>query len=390
MTLHRPVYCDYQATTPLDPGAYDAMRPFLEDRFGNPHSVQHAYGRDAETAVESARAEIAALLGADPREIIFTSGATESNNLAIKGAARFTGNRRRHIVTVATEHKCVLESAYALEREGFTVTVLPVQPSGLLDLETLSAALTDDTVLVSVMGVNNEIGVIQPLAEIGGLCRARGVLFHTDCAQAAGKIPLDVDAMAIDLMSLSSHKMYGPKGIGALYVRRRPRVRLEPLMSGGGQERGLRSGTLPAFLCVGFGAACTIASGVMDDERDRLAGFAERLKSLVLAVPGAHLNGDPVRRWPGNLNVAFPGIDAEALLVALADDIAASTGSACTSASVEPSYVLGALGLDTVSAAGSIRLGLGRQTTREEVDFVGARIAAMARELRATVEVSAA
>lgn len=390
MSDGRPIYLDHQATTPLDPRAYDAMRPFLEERFGNPHSTQHAYGHEAEIAVEAARAQIAHVIGADPREIVFTSGATESNNLAIKGAARFVGNRRRHVVTVATEHKCVLESAHALEREGFTVSVLPVQPSGLLDLAVLDAAITDDTVLVSVMGVNNEIGVIQPLAEIGARCRARGVLFHTDCAQAAGKIPLDVEAMAIDLLSLSSHKMYGPKGIGALYVRRRPRVRLDPLLSGGGQERGLRSGTLPAFLCVGFGAACAVAEEVMDDERDRLAALAARLLEHIRKIPGTYLNGDPERRWPGNLNIAFTGIDAEALLETLAADLAASTGSACSSAAVEPSYVLRALGLDDGRAAGSIRLGLGRWTSADEIDAVATRLAAAVQNLRAGAQVSAA
>ncbi len=390
MNERRPIYLDHQATTPLDPRAYDAMRPYLEERFGNPHSVHHAYGREAEGAVEAARAQVAHLIAADPREIVFTSGATESNNLAIKGAARFIGNKRRHIVTVATEHKCVLESAHALVRDGFTVTILPVLSSGLVDLAALDAAITDDTALVSVMGVNNEIGVIQPLAEIGARCRARGVLFHTDCAQAAGKIALDVEAMDIDLMSLSSHKLYGPKGIGALYVRRRPRVRLDPLFSGGGQERGLRSGTLPAFLCVGFGAACAIAETDVDDERNRLAALAERLIRHLLSLPGVSLNGDPDRRWPGNLNVAFSGIDAEALLDSVADDLAASTGSACSSAAVEPSYVLRALGLADADAAGSIRFGLGRWTTAEEIDAAGARLVAAVRDLRGRDQVSAA
>lgn len=390
MSAARPIYLDYQATTPLDPRARDAMRPFLEESFGNPHSSHHSYGQEAADAVEAARREIATLIGADPREIVFTSGATEANNLAIKGAARFVGNKRRHVVTVATEHKCVLESVMALEREGFSTTVLPVLSSGLVDLAVLDAAIGSDTVLVSVMGVNNEIGVIQPLAEIGQLCRAKGVLFHSDCAQAVGKIPLDVEEMAIDLMSISAHKMYGPKGIGALFVRRRPRVRLEPLFSGGGQERGIRSGTLPAFLCVGFGAAAEAARQDMVAERHRLADLATRLKDRLLAVPGSHLNGHPEQRWPGNINISFDGVDIEMLLLALRDDVAAATGSACTSAAVEPSYVLKALGLDDAGASSAIRLGLGRQTTADEVDAAGAVIANAVGALRAGAQVSAA
>ena len=390
MSKQRPIYLDYQATTPLDPRALAAMRPFLEDQFGNPHSDHHQYGRDAAAAVESARAEIASLIGADPREIVFTSGATESNNLAIKGAARFVGNRRRHIVTVATEHKCVLESVTALEAEGFSNTILPVRPNGLIDLDTLDSAINDETVLVSVMGVNNEIGVIQALGDIGQLCRARGALFHTDCAQAAGKIPLDVDEMAIDLMSISAHKMYGPKGIGALYVRRRPRVRLDPLFSGGGQERGVRSGTLPAFLCVGFGAAATAAQQNMSAERERLLDMHQRLKGKLLTIPGARFNGDADQRWPGNLNVAFSGVDAQTLLETLVDEIAAATGSACTSAAVEPSYVLQAIGLDDRTAAGAIRLGLGRQTTVGEIDAAADQIADAIEASRVVAQTSAA
>jgi cysteine desulfurase len=389
MTRQRAIYLDYQATTPLDPRALAAMRPFLEDRFGNPHSDHHGYGHDAATAVESSREEIASLIAADPREVIFTSGATESNNLAIKGAARFVENRRRHMVTVATEHKCVLESVKSLETEGFSNTILPVRPNGLIDLDVLDAAISDDTALVSVMGVNNEIGVIQPLHDIGQLCRAREVLFHTDCAQAVGKISLNVEEMAIDLMSISAHKMYGPKGIGALYVRRRPRVRLEPLFSGGGQERGIRSGTLPAFLCVGFGAAATAAQQDMPAERLRLDGMQGRLRARLLAIPGTILNGDADQRWPGNLNVAFPGIEAQELLDALADDIAAATGSACTSAAVEPSYVLQAIGLDDATAASAIRLGLGRQTTLEEIDSAASRIAGAVDALRVVARTSA-
>jgi cysteine desulfurase len=389
MTRQHAIYLDYQATTPLDPRALAAMRPFLEDRFGNPHSDHHGYGHDAATAVECSREKIASLIAADPREVIFTSGATESNNLAIKGAARFVENRRRHMVTVVTEHKCVLESVKSLETEGFSNTILPVFSNGLIDLDALGAAISDDTALVSVMGVNNEIGVVQRLHDIGQLCRARGVLFHTDCAQAAGKISLNVEEMAIDLMSISAHKMYGPKGIGALYVRRRPRVRLEPLFSGGGQERGFRSGTLPAFLCVGFGAAAAAAQQDMPAERARLDGMHGRLRAGLLAIPGTILNGDADQRWPGNLNVAFPGIDAQELLDALADDIAAATGSACTSAAVEPSYVLQAIGLDDATAASAIRLGLGRQTTLEEIDAAASRIAGAVDALRVVARTSA-
>ena len=389
MTEQRAIYLDYQATTPLDPRALAVMRPFLEDRFGNAHSDHHGYGHDAATAVESSREKIASLIAADPREVIFTSGATESNNLAIKGAARFVENRRRHMVTVATEHKCVLEAVKSLEAEGFSNTILPVRPNGLIDLDALDAAISDDTVLVSVIGVNNEIGVIQPLHDIGQLCRARGVLFHTDCAQAVGKISLNVEEMAIDLMSISAHKMYGPKGIGALYVRRRPRVRLEPLFSGGGQERGIRSGTLPTFLCVGIGAAAAVAEQDMLAERERLDGMHGRLRARLLAIPGAILNGDANQRWPGNLNVACPGIDAQDLLNLLADDIAAATGSACSSAAVEPSYVLQAIGLDNITAASAIRLGLGRQTKLEEVDVAALRIAGAVNALRVVSRTSA-
>jgi cysteine desulfurase len=388
MTRQRAIYLDYQATTPLDPRALAAMRPFLEGCFGNPHSDHHGYGHDVATAVESSRKEIASLIAADPREVIFTSGATESNNLAIKGAARFVENQRRHMVTVATEHKCVLESVKSLETEGFSNTILPVCSNGLIDLDALDAAISDDTALVSVMGVNNEIGVIQRLHDIGQLCRARGVLFHSDCAQAAGKISLNVEEMAIDLMSISAHKMYGPKGIGALYVRRRPRVRLEPLFSGGGQERGIRSGTLPAFLCVGFGAAAAAAQQDMPAERVRLDGMYGRLRARLLAIPGTILNGDADQRWPGNLNIAFPGINAQELLDALADDIAAATGSACTSAAVEPSYVLQAIGLDDATAASAIRLGLGRQTTLEEIDAAASRIAGAVDALRVVAPTS--
>jgi len=372
--MSQPIYLDYQATTPLDPRALEAMEPYLRDCFGNPHSAQHRFGQVASDAVEHARTQVAALIGAQAREVVFTSGATEANNLAIKGAARFVGNQRRQVVTVATEHKCVLESVKALEAEGFSTTILPVDASGLIDIDQLKNALTPDTCLVSVMGVNNEIGTIQPLAEIGRLCRANGTLFHTDCAQAAGKVRLDVEAMSIDLMSLSSHKMYGPKGVGALYVRRKPRVRLEPLFSGGGQERGIRSGTVPAFLAVGFGVACAIAAVEMEEEARRIKQLSSTLRDHLLTVPGAFINGTEDERWPGNLNVCFPDIDAEALLSALEAKVAASTGSACTSASVEPSYVLSAIGLSTAMARSSIRFGIGRQTTSAEIAAAGSAI----------------
>ncbi|MFZ1414886.1 MAG: IscS subfamily cysteine desulfurase [Defluviicoccus sp.] len=377
-----PVYLDYQATTPTDARVVEAMLPFFTDVFGNPHSQAHAFGRAARVAVEKARAEIAALIGASAREIIFTSGATEANNLAIKGAARFHRGERDHIVTCATEHKCVLESCASLAADGFTVTVLPVQADGVIDLERLDGAIGPRTVLVSVMAANNEIGVVPPLAAIGRLCRARGVLFHTDAAQALGKIPLDVEAMGIDLMSLSAHKIYGPKGIGALYVRRRPRVRLDPLLSGGGQERGLRSGTLATPLCVGFGAACRIARDEMAADAQRIGTLRDHLwRRLSCALPGVHLNGAATARLPGNLNISFPAIgDAEALVAAL-PDIAISTGSACTSAAVEPSYVLRALGIGETAARTSVRIGLGRFTTRAEVDYACERIVAAVQRL---------
>jgi cysteine desulfurase len=380
----RPIYLDYQATTPTDPRVVEAMLPYFSERFGNPHSIHHRLGEEAEAAVETARGQIAALIGAEPREIIFTSGATESNNLAIKGAARFHKARRPHLVTLVTEHKCVLESCRRMESEGVEVTYLPVKGNGVVDLERLRAAVTERTALVSVMAVNNEIGVIQPLAEIGPLCREKGAYFHCDAAQAAGKIPLDVEAMSIDLMSISGHKLYGPKGIGVLYVRRRPRVRLEPLIDGGGQERGLRSGTLPAPLCVGLGVACAIAAEEMAEEGARLATLRRNLlDGLHARLDGLHVNGDPVMHIPGNLNVSFDGVEAETLMAAL-PELALATGSACTSASVEPSYVLRALGLPDARAASSLRIGLGRFTTEEEVDIAVERIAAAVTKLRSS------
>jgi cysteine desulfurase len=377
-----PIYLDNQSTTRVDPRVLEAMLPYFAEDFGNPHSTSHAYGRIAAEAIERARGEIAALIHADPREIVFTSGATESNNLAIKGAAHFAraypqgGKVRDHIVALQTEHKCVLESCKELEGEGFRVTYLPVESNGLVSLTELEAAISERTLLVSVMAAHNEIGVIQPLAEIGALCRSHGVLFHSDAAQAFGKIPLDVDAMKLDLLSISGHKIYAPKGIGALYVRRRPRVRLLPLIDGGGQERGLRSGTLPTPLCVGLGRASVIAGEEMAEEAERLRRLRDGLlRNLERRVPGIRLNGDAGRRLAGSLNLTLPGIPAQTLIEAC-PSIAISTGSACTSASVEPSYVLRALGLSDELANASIRIGLGRFTTAAEVEFAADALAA--------------
>ena len=379
-----PVYLDYQATTPTDPRVVQAMLPYFSEKFGNPHSREHFFGWEAEDAVEKARGEIAGLIGATAREVIFTSGATESNNMALKGVARFYKARKDHIVTCVTEHKCVLETARHLEHEGFRVTCLAVGATGLIDLDRLRDAITENTVMVSVMAVNNEIGVIQPIGEIGAICRERGAFFHTDAAQAVGKIPLDVEAMHIDLMSISGHKIYGPMGIGALYVRRRPRVRLVALMDGGGQERGLRSGTLPTPLCVGLGEACAIAGREMGDEAERVAALRDRFyKGITGRLSGVHLNGDEERRIPGNLNLSFADVDSEGLVAGI-KDLAVSSGSACTSASVEPSYVLRAIGLDDGLARCAIRVGFGRFTTEDDVDFAVGRIAGEVERLRRT------
>ena len=377
-----PIYLDYQATTPTDPRVVEAMLPYMSELFGNPHSVHHRYGWDAGAAVEQARSEVAALIGAEPREIVFTSGASESNNLAIKGAARFHKESRPRLVTLVTEHKCVLESCRRMEREGVEVTFLPVRADGLVDLKQLEDAVDERTALVSIMAVNNEIGVIQPIEEIGAICRAAGAYYHCDAAQAAGKIPLDVQAMGIDLLSISGHKLYGPKGIGALYVRRRPRVRIEPLFDGGGQERGLRSGTLPTPLCVGLGAACAIAAQEMAEEGKRLGALRNRLlDGLQSRLSGVSVNGDLERRIPGNLNLSFSGLDGEALMEAM-PGLALSSGSACTSASVEPSYVLRAVGLSDELAAASLRIGLGRFTTEAEIDSAIEEIALQVGRLR--------
>jgi len=365
----KAIYLDSQATTPMDPRVLDAMLPFLSGQFGNPHSKTHEYGWEAESASEAAREQVASLVGADSKEIVFTSGATESNNMAIKGIAHFYGEKKRHIITTQTEHKCVLDSCRVLQQEGFEVDYLPVKQDGLVDLELLRSLIRPDTALVSVMYVNNEIGVIQPVREIGQLCRENKVFFHCDAAQAVGKIPLDVNELKIDLMSISGHKLYGPKGIGALYVRRRPRVRIEPIFSGGGQERGMRSGTLPHSLVVGFGAACDIAGRELEADTAHIARLSARLEQgLVSRIPHVVINGSTESRYKGNLNISFAYVEGESLLMAL-KDMAVSSGSACTSASLEPSYVLRALGVDEEMAHTSIRFGIGRFTTEAEVDY---------------------
>jgi cysteine desulfurase len=365
----RPIYLDAQATTPLDPRVLDKMMPYMTNYYGNPHSRTHYYGWETEKAVEIAREQVANLIGADPKEIIFTSGATESNNIAVKGVGRFYGSKKKHLITTQTEHKCVLDSCRALEGEGFRVTYLPVKTNGIVDLELLQKEITDETSLVSIMAVNNEIGVKQPIKEIGQICKSRKVFFHTDAAQAVGKIQLNVNDMNIDLMSISGHKLYGPKGIGAIYVRRRPRVRIEPLQSGGGQERGLRSGTLPPPLVVGLGAACDIAFKEMPYDHKWMEFLSNRLMDKIFAeLPNVIRNGDPNMTYPGCINLSFAFVEGESLLMAL-KDIALSSGSACTSASLEPSYVLRAIGTDEDLAHSSIRFGIGRFTTIEEVDY---------------------
>lgn len=367
--LKTPIYLDYQATTPCDPRVVEKMLPWFTEKFGNASSRSHQYGWEAEAACEQAREQVAALIGADAKEIVFTSGATESNNIAIKGVAAFYKDTKNHIITVQTEHKCVLESCRALEQEGFEITYLPVQKNGLIDLEVLKAAIRPATVLVSVMAVNNEIGVIQPLAEIGAICREAGVFFHTDAAQAFGKIPLDVEAMQIDLLSISGHKIYAPKGIGALYVRRRPRVRIKSPVSGGGQERGFRSGTLPVPLIVGLGEAARIAGEEMAIEHERLTHLKNKFLAAVMdGIPDVFLNGDREQRIPGNLNLSFAYIEGESMIMAI-KNLAVSSGSACTSASLEPSYVLRAIGVGEDLAHTSIRFGLGRFTTEQEIDY---------------------
>lgn len=370
MSLKLPIYLDYSATTPVDPRVTEKMIPYLTEIFGNPASRSHSFGWTAEAAVEEARREVAALINADPREIVWTSGATESDNLAIKGAANFYAESKgKHLITVKTEHKAVLDTMRYLERQGFSVTYLDVQENGLIDLETLKAAITPQTSLISVMFVNNEIGVIQPIAEIGEICREKGIIFHVDAAQAAGKLPINLNELKIDLMSLSAHKVYGPKGIGALYVRRKPRVRLEAQMHGGGHERGMRSGTLPVHQIVGMGEAFKIARLEMSEEIQRVTALRNRLLNGITAdMEEVYVNGDLQNRVAGNLNISFNFVEGESMLMAL-KEIAVSSGSACTSASLEPSYVLRALGRNDELAHSSIRFTLGRFTTEEEVDF---------------------
>jgi len=365
---HFPIYMDYSATTPIDPRVADKMIPYLREQFGNPASRSHAYGWSAEAAVEEARAQVASLVGADPREIIWTSGATESNNLAIKGAAQFYKSKGKHIITVKTEHKAVLDTVRELERQGFEATYLEPQDNGLITLEQLEAAIRPDTIIVSVMLVNNEIGVVQPIREIGELCRKKGIIFHSDAAQATGKVEINLEELKVDLMSFSAHKTYGPKGIGALYVRRKPRVRLEAQMHGGGHERGLRSGTLAPHQIVGMGEAFRIAKEEMDTELARIKALRDRLAKGLLEIEEVYINGDMEHRVPHNLNVSFNFVEGESLIMAI-KDIAVSSGSACTSASLEPSYVLRALGRSDELAHSSIRFTIGRFTTEEDIDF---------------------
>jgi cysteine desulfurase len=369
--MNLPIYMDYQATTPVDPRVLQAMLPWFTERFGNPASRSHAYGWDAGHAIEQAREQIAALIGADAREIVFTSGATESDNLAITGVARFHRERGNHIITVTTEHKAVLDTCRYLEvDEGFEITYLPVQANGRISMQQLRDAITDRTILISVMAANNETGVIQPLSEIGALCREKQILFHCDAAQGVGKMPIHVDRIPVDLLSISAHKIYGPKGIGALYVRRRPRVRIKPIMHGGGHERGMRSGTLPTPLIVGFGEACAIAAREMEYETPRLLALREQLRAGIMdSLTHVYLNGDPVERLAGNLNLSFSYVEGESLMMAI-KDVAVSSGSACTSASLEPSYVLRAMGVHEELAHTSIRFGLGRFTTEADVHHV--------------------
>jgi cysteine desulfurase len=379
----RPIYLDNNATTRVDPRVLEAMLPYFTERYGNPASRHHAFGREAEEAVEEARVHVGRLLGAEAREIVFTSGATESNNLALKGAFAMYRPRGDHVVTAVTEHHAVLDTARRLEREGARVTFLPVDRHGRVSPEQVEEALTERTVLVSLMAANNEVGTLHPLREIGEVCKRRGVLFHTDAVQAAGCLPLDVEALGVDLLSLTAHKMYGPKGVGALYVRRRgPRVRLEPQLDGGGHERGLRSGTLPVPLIVGMGKACELCQEEMGAERGRLLGLRERLRAGIQGrLEGVTLNGHPTERLPGNLNLSFAWVSGEALLMGLRG-LAVSSGSACTSANPEPSYVLRALGLDDELAHSSLRFGVGRFNSEDEVDRAAAEVMRVVTHLR--------
>jgi len=366
--MKQPIYLDYSATTPVDPRVAAKMIPYLTEKFGNAASRSHSYGWEAEAAVEEARAHVAALLNADPKEIIWTSGATEGDNLAIKGAAHFYQGKGKHLITVKTEHKAVLDTMRELERQGFEATYLDPEPNGLLDLEKLKAALRPDTILVSVMMVNNEIGVIQDIAAIGEICRPKGIIFHCDAVQAAGKVEIDLAKLKVDLMTVTAHKVYGPKGIGAQYVRRKPRVRIEPQIHGGGHERGMRSGTLATHQIVGMGEAFRIARVEMAAENERIRGLRDRLWAGLSEIEEVHLNGDLEQRIPGNLNVSFNFVEGESLIMGI-KEIAVSSGSACTSASLEPSYVLRALGRSDELAHSSIRFTIGRFNTAEEIDF---------------------
>jgi cysteine desulfurase len=368
MTPHFPIYLDYGATTPVDPRVVDAMIPWLREHFGNPASRSHAWGWEAEEIVEKSRAQVAELINADPREIVWTSGATESNNLAIKGAAQFYKTRGKHLITVKTEHKAVLDTMRELERQGFEVTYLPVQENGLIDLDRFKDALRPDTILASVMFVNNEIGVIQDITAIGNLCRERGIVFHVDAAQATGKVAIDMAKLPVDLLSLASHKTYGPKGIGALYVRRKPRVRIEAQMHGGGHERGMRSGTLPTHQIVGMGEAFRIAREEMGTESERIRMLHHKLLTGQTDIEQVFVNGDLERRVPHNLNISFNFVEGESLIMGV-KGLAVSSGSACTSASLEPSYVLRALGRSDELAHSSLRMTIGRFTTEEEIDY---------------------
>lgn len=379
--LKLPIYLDYSATTPVDPRVAEKMIPYLTEKFGNPASRSHAFGWEAEKAVERAREQVASAVNADPKEIVWTSGATESNNLALKGAAHFYKGKGRHIVTVKTEHKAVLDTCRELERQGFEVTYLAPESNGLLDLAKFEAALRPDTILASVMFVNNEIGVIQDIPALGEICRSRGVIFHVDAAQAVGKVPIDLGQLKVDLMSFSAHKVYGPKGIGALYVRRKPRVRLEPQMHGGGHERGLRSGTLATHQIVGMGEAYALAQQEMASEIERIRKLRDKLYHGLMEIEEVYVNGDMERRVPHNLNMSFSFVEGESLIMAI-KDVAVSSGSACTSASLEPSYVLKALGRSDELAHSSIRFTIGRFTTEEEIDYTIALVKSKIAKLR--------
>ncbi len=381
--MKTPIYLDNHATTPMDPRVLDAMLPYFTEKFGNAASRNHSFGWESEVAVENARKQIASLIGASPKEIIFTSGATESNNLAIKGVAEMYAERGNHIITAATEHKAVLDTCKHLEKRGYRVTYLPLQQNGLIDLEMLKAAFTDKTILVTIMYANNEIGVIQPIAEIGRMCKERGVLFHTDAVQAVGKVPVNVIADNIDILSLTGHKIYGPKGVGALYVRRRnPRVQITSQMDGGGHERGMRSGTLNVPGIVGLGEACAIAQKEMAEEAKRLGYLRDKLRNKLEAeLDEVYINGTMEHHLPNNLNISFAYVEGESLLMGI-NDIAVSSGSACTSATREPSYVLKALGAGDDIAHSSIRFGLGRFNTEEEVDYAAAKVIDVVRKLR--------